>query len=86
MLEQRGRGCPHPGGIQDQAGCGFELPGLEGGVPAYSRGLELDYLKSPLQPKPFCDYLKSVHHLNTGIAYMIAEWREVGSSIIRTFS
>jgi len=26
---------------------GFEQPGLEGGVPAYSRGLELDDLKGP---------------------------------------
>jgi len=30
------------GGIQDQARWGFEKPGREGGVPAYSRGLELD--------------------------------------------
>ena len=34
---------------------GFEQPGLEGGVPAYSRGLELDDLKGHFQPKPFCD-------------------------------
>ena len=26
---------------------GFEQPGIEGGVPAYSRGLELDDLKGP---------------------------------------
>ena len=26
-----------------------------GGVPAYSRGLELDHLKGPFQPKPLCD-------------------------------
>jgi len=30
-------------------------PGLEGGVPAYSRVLELDYLKGPFQPNPFFD-------------------------------
>ena len=47
--------CPIPGGIQGQAGWGFEQPGLEGGVPAYSRGLELDDLKGPFQPKPFYD-------------------------------
>ena len=29
---------PPPVGIQDQAGWGCEQPGLEGGVPAYSRG------------------------------------------------
>jgi len=44
-----------PGGVQGQAGWGFEQPGLEGGVPAYSRGLELDDLKGPFQPKPFYD-------------------------------
>ena len=32
---------PLPGSIQDQAGWGCEQPGLEGGVPSYSRGLEL---------------------------------------------
>ena len=30
-------------------------PGLQGGVPAYSRGLELDDPKCPFQPKPFYD-------------------------------
>jgi len=30
-------------------------PGLEGGVPAYSRGLELGDLKGPFQPNPFYD-------------------------------
>ena len=38
-----------------QAGWGCEQPGLEGGVSAYSRGLELDDLKDPSQPKPFYD-------------------------------
>ena len=33
--------------IQDQAGWGLEQPDLEGDVPAYSRGLELDGLKGP---------------------------------------
>ena len=44
-----------PGSIQGQAGWGCEQPGLEGSVPAYSRGLELGDLKCPFQPKPFCD-------------------------------
>ena len=52
---QRGCGCPLPGSIQGRAGWGCEQPGLEGGVPAYSRGLELDDLKGPFQPKPFRD-------------------------------
>jgi len=34
---------------------GFEQPGLVRGVPAYSRGLELNDLKGPFQPKPFYD-------------------------------
>jgi len=29
----------HSGGVQGQAGWGFEQPGLVGGVPAYSRGI-----------------------------------------------
>ena len=36
-----------PGSIQGQAGWGFGQPGLEEGVPAYSRELELDDLKCP---------------------------------------
>ena len=42
--------------IQDQAGWGCEQPGLEGGVPAYNRGLELHDLKGPFQPKLFYDF------------------------------
>jgi len=30
-------GCSFSGGVHGQAGWGFELPGLEAGVPAYSR-------------------------------------------------
>ena len=41
--------------FQGQAGWGFEQPGLVGGAPAYSRGLELGDLKGPFQPKPFYD-------------------------------
>ena len=50
-------GCerPLPGGIQGQAGWGFEQPGLVGDVPAYSRRFELDDLKGHFQPKPFYD-------------------------------
>ena len=36
----RGGGCPIPGGIQGQAGCGSGQPGLVGGDPAHSRGVE----------------------------------------------
>jgi len=31
---------PHPGGIQDQAGCGSGQPGLVVVDPAHSRGVE----------------------------------------------
>jgi len=45
----------HPGGVQGQSGWGFEQPGLGGGVPACSRGLELDDLKCFFQPELFYD-------------------------------
>jgi len=47
QVAQRGGECPLPGSIQAQAGGGFEQPGLERGVPAYSRALELDHLRDP---------------------------------------
>jgi len=47
--------CPLPGCIQGQTGRGFEQSGIKGGVPPYSRGLELHDLKCPFQPKPFYD-------------------------------
>ena len=37
---QGGCGCPIPGGIQGQAGCGSGQPGLMVGDPAHSRGVE----------------------------------------------
>ena len=39
QLARRGCGCPHLGSIQGQARWGCEQPGLEGGVPAFSRGV-----------------------------------------------
>ena len=56
MLEQVaqwGCECPLPGSIQGQAGQGFEQLGLEGGVPACSRGLEPDDHEGPIHPKTF---------------------------------
>ena len=41
QVAQRGYGCPIPGGIQSQAGCGSGQPGLLVGDPVHSRGLEL---------------------------------------------
>jgi len=41
--------------LQGQAGWGCEPPGLEEGVPVHSRGLEINDLKGPFQPKALCD-------------------------------
>ena len=40
MVAQGGCGCPIPGGIQGQTGCGSGQPGLVVGDPAHSRGVE----------------------------------------------
>ena len=45
-------GCPIPGGIQGQAGCGS---GLLVGNPAHSRGLKLDECRGSFQLRPFYD-------------------------------
>ena len=56
QVAQGGCGCPIPGGIQGQAGCGSGQPGLLVGDPAHSRGLKLGDLWGPLlKPRPFCD-------------------------------
>ena len=48
-------GCPIPGGIQGQAGCGSGQPGLLVGDPAHSRGLKPNDHCGPFQPRPFYD-------------------------------
>ena len=55
QVAQGSCGCPIPGGIQGQAGCGSGQPGLVAGDPAHSRGLELDDHCGPIQPRPFYD-------------------------------
>ena len=40
QVAQKGYECSLPGSIQGQAGWGREQPGLVGGVPAYSHGVE----------------------------------------------
>jgi len=57
QVAQGGCGCPIPGGIQGQAGCGSGQPGLVVGDPAHSRGLELDEHCGPFQARPFYDSL-----------------------------
>ena len=37
---QRGCGCPVPGGVHGQAGCGSRQPGLVVDDPAHSGGIE----------------------------------------------
>jgi len=49
--------------FQGQAGCGSGQPGLAVGVPAHSRGLKLDDLYGPFQPRPFCDSM--IQYTNT---------------------
>ena len=40
QVAREGCGCPIPGGIQGQAGCGYGLPSLVVGDLAHSRGVE----------------------------------------------
>ena len=40
QVAQEGCGCPIPGGIQGQAGCGSGQPGLVVGDPAHSKGVK----------------------------------------------
>jgi len=55
QVAQGGCGCPIPGGIQGQAGCGSGQPGLLVGNPAHSRGLKWDDNCGPFQPRPVYD-------------------------------
>ena len=60
QVAQGGCGCPIPGGIQGQAGCGSGQSGLVVGDPAHSRGLKLDDHRGPFQRRPFYDSVKKV--------------------------
>ena len=55
QVAQGGCGCPIPGGIQGQAGCGSGQPGLVVGDPAHSRGLKLNDRCGPFLPRLFCE-------------------------------
>ena len=70
QVSQWGCRCPLPGSIQIQAGWSFEQPGLLGGVPAYSRGLELDDLKGPIQPKSLSDSVILIKIRNTTLHFV----------------
>ena len=60
QVAQGGCGCPIPGGIQGQAGCGSGQPGLLVGDPAHSRGLELADHCGPFQLRPFYDSMMMI--------------------------
>ena len=60
QVAQGGCGCPIPGGIQGQAGCGSGQPGLMVGGPARSRGLKLNDHYGPFQSRPFYDYMITI--------------------------
>ena len=64
QVAQEGCGCPIPGGIQGQAGCGSEQPDLVVGDSAHSRGLKLNDHCGPFQPRPFYDSVISANALN----------------------
>ena len=53
QVAQGGCGCPIPGGIQGQAGCGSGQPDLVVGNPAYNRGDKTNDKYGPFQPRPF---------------------------------
>lgn len=57
QLAHRSCGCPTFGSIQGEVGWGLELPGLLEGVPAHGRGVELDELQGPFQPKAVCEFM-----------------------------
>jgi len=55
QVAQVGCGCPIPGGIQGQDGCGSGQPGLLVGDPAHSRGDETKDHCCPFQHRAFYD-------------------------------
>jgi len=58
QVAQGGCGCPIPGGIRGQAGCGSGQPGLVVGDPAHSRGVETRWSLVCFSTQPilwFCD-------------------------------
>jgi len=64
QVAQKSCECPLPEDVQGQDGWCVVQPRLEGGVPAHSRGLELDDLKGPFQLKPFYDSMIVFSHFH----------------------
>ena len=65
QVTQGGCGCPIPGGIQSQAGCGSGHPGLLVGNPAHNRGVETDDHCGLFQPRPFYDSMILISALHS---------------------
>ena len=89
QVAQQSCGCPIPGGIQGQAGCGSGQPGLLVGDPAHSRGLELHDHCGPSQPRPFYDSMRclclggkynSFLYLDNHDFYALSKQSEFGKS------
>jgi len=74
QVVQGGCGCPIPGGIQGQAGCGSGQPGLVVGDPAHSRVLKLDDHCGTFQPRPFCVSLHDFCKQLVSIAAVMHTW------------
>ena len=53
--DSKAPGCPIPGGIQGQAGCGSGQPGLVVATLHIAGGLKLNDHYGPFQPRPFYD-------------------------------
>jgi len=62
QVAQGGCGCPIPGGIQGQAGCGAGQPGLVVGDLHIAEVLKLYDHCGPFQPRPFYDSMIPPSH------------------------
>ena len=72
QVAQGGCGCPIPGGIQGQAGCGSGQPGLVVGNPAHSRGLELrDHCGDPILPMSLVHHLLILHDFSKSVCVIL---------------
>jgi len=62
-----GCGCPIPGGIQGQAGCGSGQPGLVVGDPAHSRGVETKWSLWSFSTQAILWFYERWKKLHTGV-------------------
>ena len=81
-VKRRGCGCPIPGGIRGQAGCGSGQPGLVVGNPAHSRGVEIQWSLWSFSTQAilwFCDFKVSTNLRNglTDFSHSYHRWMEI---------